>query len=268
MINKVLRTIGLILTLMMIMSFNTGFSHDFSDGQWIDLSHEFSEETIYWPTADTFRKSTVFEGITDGGYYYYAYNYTAAEHGGTHLDAPIHFHERRHTVEQIPINRLTGNAVVIDVSLKTLASRDYQIRVEDITTWEEKYGELPIGHIVLFNTGSYKFWPDRKKYMGTDKRGESGVKQLSFPGIHPETAEFMVTNRKIKAVGLDTPSLDYGKSKDFKAHQILFEQNVPGFENVTNLDKLPPIGAFVIALPMKIRGGSGAPLRIIAWIPN
>ena len=107
-----------ILTLAMIMSLTTGFSLDLSQGQWIDLSHEFSKETIYWPTADTFNKSTVFEGTTDVGYYYCAYNYTAAEHGGTHLDAPIHFYEGRHTVEQIPIDRLVGNAVVIDVSEK------------------------------------------------------------------------------------------------------------------------------------------------------
>ena len=105
-------------------------------------------------------------------------------------------------------------------------------------------------------------------YLGTDKKGEGGVAELSFPGIHPDTAKWLVENRSVKAVGLDTPSLDYGKSVQFETHQILFEQNIPGFENVANLDMLPPSNAFVIALPMKIKDGSGAPLRLVAHIAD
>ena len=104
--------------------------------------------------------------------------------------------------------------------------------------------------------------------MGTDKRGEQGVAELNFPGIHPEAAKFLATKRKIKAVGLDTPSIDFGGSKQFEAHQILFEKNIPGLENVANLDKLPIKEFHVIALPMKIKGGSGGPLRIVAFVPN
>ena len=104
--------------------------------------------------------------------------------------------------------------------------------------------------------------------MGTDKRGQAGVKALSFPGIHPDAAHFIVNNRNIKAIGLDTPSLDYGKSTAYATHVILFGHNIPGFENVANLSSLPPTGSTVIALPMKIAGGSGGPLRIVAFVPK
>jgi kynurenine formamidase len=241
---------------------------DFSGGQWVDLTHEFSEETIYWPSAKTFKKTTVFEGVTDGGYYYSAYNFEAAEHGGTHVDAPVHFYRGGNTVEQIPIEQLIGDAVVIDVTEKVRKNRDYQVSVEDILTWEKEHGTLPQKSIVLIHTGMSVFWPERKKYMGSDKRGKEGIQELSFPGIHPRTAEFLTTQRTIKAIGLDTPSLDYGKSKDFKTHQILFKKNIPGFENLTNIDKLPSKGAIIFALPMKIKGGSGGPLRIIAFVPD
>ena len=241
---------------------------DLSGGRWVDLTHPFSEETIYWPTANGFAKETVFEGKTEGGYYYSAFNYRAAEHGGTHLDAPVHFAEGRRAADQIPLEQLIGPAVVIDVSPKAGGDRDYQITPDDVRTWEAEHGEVPGGAIVLFNTGSAQFWPDRIKYMGTDERGAGAVAKLHFPGIHPDTARFLAEERGIRAVGLDTPSIDHGQSKDFMTHRVLAERDIPGLENVANLDGLPPTGATVVALPMKIEGGSGGPLRIVAFVPN
>lgn len=237
---------------------------DLSDGRWVDLTHPFSEETVYWPTADGFAKETVFEGKTEGGYYYSAFNYRAAEHGGTHLDAPVHFAEGRRAADQIPLEQLIGPAVVIDVSAKAEGDRDYQITPDDVRAWEAGHGEVPGGAIVLFDTGSARFWPDRARYMGTDERGAGAVAKLHFPGIRPDTARFLAEEREIRAVGLDTPSLDHGQSKDFMTHRVLFARDIPGFENVANLDGLPPTGATVVALPMKIEGGSGGPLRIMA----
>jgi kynurenine formamidase len=236
-------------------------------GQWIDLTHDFSEDAIYWPTADSFKKTAVFEGHTDKGFYYTAYNFSAAEHGGTHLDAPIHFFEKRNTVDAIPIEQLIGAGVVIRIADKVAADRNYQLSIGDVQAWEREHGSIPDGAIVLIDTGSSKLWPNRKEYMGTDERGEEAVTKLKFPGIHPTTAKFLATERKIKAIGLDTPSLDFGGSTHFETHQILFEKNIPGFENVANLDKLPVKGATIIALPMKIKGGSGGPLRIVALLP-
>ena len=241
---------------------------NFPQGKVIDLSHDFSEDSIYWPTAEEFKLVNVFHGVTDHGFFYDANKYSAAEHGGTHIDAPIHFAKGKHTTDQIPVERLIGPAVVIDVSKKALPNPDYLVSVEDFTNWEAKNGEIADGSIVLLNTGYAQFWPDRVKYMGTDKRGPEAVKDLHFPGLDPEAAKWLVENRNINAIGLDTPSIDYGQSTLFESHQILFKENIPAFENVANLDKLPPKGALIIALPMKIKGGSGGPLRIIAVLPE
>lgn len=238
--------------------------HDFEEGVWIDLTHDYSDETLYWPTSDTWQMDTVFVGQTTGGYYYEAFKFSTAEHGGTHLDAPIHFSEGKQTVDELNINQLSGYAVVIDVSDKVSENRDYQIVPEDIKAWEVEHGSIPKGSILLFYTGMGSLWPDAEAYLGTTLRGTEGVANLSFPGIHPETAQWIVDNRKVKAVGLDTPSIDYGKSTEYMTHRILFEQNIPGFENVANLDQLPAMGAYIIALPMKIKDGSGAPARIVA----
>ncbi len=240
---------------------------DIFNGQWIDLTHEFSEETIYWPTAETFKKTTVFHGHTKAGFYYTAYNFSAAEHGGTHVDAPIHFYENRNTVDQIPVEQLIGSGVLIEIEEKVKHNQNYQFSIEDILAWEKQHGVIAEDSILLIYTGLSKLWPDREKYMGTAERGEGAVKKLRFPGIHPDAAKFLVTQRKIKAVGLDTPSIDFGGSELFETHQILFEKNIPGLENVANLDKLPVKGFKIIALPMKIKGGSGGPLRIVAFIP-
>jgi len=258
--------------LFAILSFlalsNQSVAAPFGDGRWVDLTHEFSDNTIYWPTSETFEKQVVSEGHTDAGYYYSAYKFSTAEHGGTHLDAPIHFYENRNTVDQIPLDQLIGAGVVIRVIEQAKKDRNYQFSVADIQAWEKQHGVIPDNSIVLIDTGSSKLWPDAKKYMGTEKRGDAGVKELKFPGIHPEAATFLATKRKIKAVGLDTPSIDFGGSKLFRTHQILFEKNIPGFENVANLNNLPDSGFTIVALPMKIKGGSGSPLRIVAFVPN
>lgn len=236
-------------------------------GRWIDLTYSFSKETLYWPSVTTpFSLDTVFHGKTAGGYFYSAYSYGAPEHGGTHLDAPVHFAEGKHAADEIPIDQLCGNAVVIDVSKNVVANKDYLISVDDVLNWEKENGKIPDEAIVLFRTGFGKYYPDAAKYLGTVEKGPAGIAKLHFPGIDPALSEWLVKNRKIKAVGLDTASVDYGQSKDFRTHQILYAANIAGFENIANLDLLPAKGAYVIALPMKIKGGSGAPLRIIAWV--
>jgi kynurenine formamidase len=133
---------------------------------------------------------------------------------------------------------------------------------------EKTNDTIPDDAFVFFKTGWGKYYPDAEKYLGTKGKGDSAVANLHFPSISPELATWLVKNRKLKAVGVDVASVDYGQSKDFKTHQILYAENIIGFENVANMDALPVKGAFIIALPMKIKGGTGGPLRIIAWVPN
>ena len=233
----------------------------------IDMSHSFDADTIYWPTEEGFKLDIGFEGITDGGYYYTSNHFAAADHGGTHLDAPKHFAEGRQAADEIPLSSLMGPACVIDVREQARADRDYRLSAADVEAWEARNGRIPEGCIVLMNTGYARFWPDRERYMGTAERGADAVAKLHFPGFSEESA-VALAERGIAAVGLDTPSIDYGQSADFIVHQYLYGRNIPGFENVANLDALPATGAYVIALPMKIATGSGAPLRIIGLVPE
>lgn len=241
---------------------------DFTGAKIIDLSHTFDAQTIYWPTEDGFKFEKGFDGYTPGGYYYAANKFSAPEHGGTHLDAPKHFAINSHTSDQIPVEQLIGSAIVIDVTKQSEANRDYQVTVSDFTEWESQHGQIPDGAIVLLRTGFAKHWPDRLGYMGTDERGAGAVPKLHFPGLHPDAARWLTTNRSIKAIGLDTPSIDYGQSTLFESHQILFAKNIPAFENVGDMGALPLKDFVVVALPMKIGGGSGGPLRIVAIMPQ
>jgi kynurenine formamidase len=238
-----------------------------TSGKWIDLSYEYSPETIYWPTAKRFELQVESAGRTPAGYYYAANNFSTSEHGGTHLDAPRHFAEGKWSSDEIPLQRLVGPAVVVDVTADA-SSRDYQITPDVLDAWERTNGSIPEGAIVLFRTGWGRLWRDPVLYLGTSKIGPEAVAELHFPGIHPDTARRLAARGTIDAVGIDTASIDYGQSKTFDTHQILFAANIPAFENVAQLDQVPARGSVVIALPMKIRGGSGGPLRIVAVVPR
>ena len=239
---------------------------DGSGGRWIDLTYTYSDETIFWPTGEGFRLDEVAYGETEAGYFYSSYNISTAEHGGTHLDAPVHFFRGGMSTEQIPLDRLIAPAVVVDVSAR--ASPDYRIEVADLEAWERIHGRIPDGAILLLRTGWGERWPERLSYLGTERTGEEAVAELHFPGIHPDAARWIVDQRNIAAVGIDTASIDYGQSSGFEAHVIICGADIPGFENVANMDELPEEGAFVVALPMKVAGGSGGPLRIVAFVPS
>jgi kynurenine formamidase len=238
------------------------------DGTWIDLTHDFAADTIYWPTADGFELEVLSRDFTEAGYFYAANRFEAAEHGGTHIDAPIHFAEGGWTLAEIPLERLIGPAAVVDVSAAAAADRDFRIGLEELEAWEAVNGRIPDGAILLLRTGFARHWPDRARYMGTDGRGADAVADLHFPGIAPDAARWLVEHRKVNAVGLDTPSIDYGQSTLFESHVILFTANIPAFENVANLERVPATGAIVVAMPMKIRDGTGGPLRIAAFVPG
>ena len=244
MIPRVPRTLSIVPLLIALSACSETESSvgDALSGQWVDLTHDFSPETLYWPTSPPFELTVESRGEAEGGYWYEAYSFRSAEHGGTHIDAPVHFAKGRRSVEAIPLDDLVGPACVINVATAAIADADYQVTVADIEAWENQHGALPAGAIVLLRTGYGTFWPD--------------------------AARWLVDERRLNAIGIDTPSIDFGQSRLFESHRILFERNVPAFENVANLDRLPAAGAWVIALPMKIRGGSGGPLRIVALLPR
>ncbi len=259
--------VRLALITVFIIFAQAASSQDISKGRWVDLTHPFNKDTVYWPTAKMFTKTEVYRGRTPGGWFYSAYNFAAAEHGGTHMDSPIHFADRTRSTDQVPLGQLIGPGFVIDVSRQASENVDYLISADDIRGFEAQHGRLPAGAIVLLNTGRAKLYPDRKAYMGTDERGPQAVADLHFPGLSERAAALLV-DRRIGAVGIDTPSIDRGQSKKFASHVRLMTNNIPAFENVADMSELPPIGSTIIALPMKIEGGSGGPLRIVAHLPT
>jgi kynurenine formamidase len=241
-------------------------SLDLASTRVIDLSHSFDANTIYWPTSPSgFELKPLHKGLTQRGFFYYANSFCSPEHGGTHLDAPMHFADGHWTSSDIPPDRFIGPAVVIDIVAKAAADRDYVLSPADIADFERAHGRIADQSIVLLRTGWSARWPDKKAYLGDDTPGDAS--NLHFPSFGADAAAFLVNERHVRLIGVDTASVDNGPSRDFFVHRIVAAANVAGMENLTNLDQLPPTGAVVIALPMKIAGGSGGPARIIALAP-
>jgi kynurenine formamidase len=238
---------------------------DLARARIVDLTHPFAPDTLYWPTATSgFELKELHRGPTPGGFFYSAYSFRAPEHGGTHLDAPSHFSTDGRDAAATSLDRLIAPAAVLDISRQAQADPDYRLRPADLHAWEKEHGELEKRTIVLVRTGWSERWPDAKRYLGDDRKGDASG--LHFPALGKEAAELLVA-RQIAAVGVDTASIDHGPSQDFIVHQVVAAANIPAFENLTELKQLPPSGAWVVALPMKIAGGSGAPLRIVALVP-
>ncbi len=240
---------------------------DLTNYRLVDLTHTYDEDTVYWPTSPSeFELEQLAYGETDAGFFYAANALSTPEHGGTHLDAPIHFAADRWTTDQVPLERLIGPAVVLDVTERAVADADYRLSLEDVTAWEERHGDVPAGAIVLLRTGWSARWPDAAAYLGDDTPGDAS--NLHFPSFGGEATRHLVETRRVSVLGVDTASIDHGPSRDFIVHRIANEANVPGLENLTGLEELPAVGAWVIALPMKIGGGSGGPVRIVALVPE
>ncbi len=258
-----------VITLLVALFFIAGPSSAASKETIIDMTYPFSEETIYWPTDKPFTPRVVFRGRTDGGYWYASNEYAASEHGGTHVDAPIHFNEQGRSIGQIPLQEWIGPAAKIDVTAKVLANRDYQLLVEDILAWEKKHGMIPAGAWVVMQSGiDGRFYPDKKGVLATEKSGKAAVAELSFPGFSPEVVSYLLENRTITGIAIDTPSIDPGSSKDFQVHQRLCKAQKLALENIANLDKLPESGAMLYVIPMLIKNGTGAPARVFARLPQ
>jgi kynurenine formamidase len=229
----------------------------------VDLTHSFDEKTPYWPDKPpgSFTLTPIFCGKTPPGFFYCANKISAPEHGGTHLDAPLHFAEGHPSVDQIPLQQLIAPAVVVDLPSP---APDARLSAADLVAFEKKNGAIEPGSIVLVRTGWAERWPDRKSYYGSESAEDDS--NLHFPGLAEDAAKLLV-ERKVAAVGIDSPGMDYGQSKDYIVHRTLLGANIPQMENLASLKELPPKGALVIALPIKIGKGSGGPLRAVAVLP-
>jgi kynurenine formamidase len=172
----------------------------------VDLTHALNAKTLYWPTSPTtFKLDQLSFGPTPGGWFYSAYAFSAPEHGGTHLDAPIHFGEGHLSVDRVPLDRLIAPAVVIDVSAKAGRDADYRLTPEDVTAFERANGRIEPGTIVLLRTGWSMRWPDRKAYLGDDTPNDAS--KLHFPSFGVEAARLLIQDRRAGAIGADPAAL-------------------------------------------------------------
>lgn len=261
------RSIAATLALLLFALPATADDLDLAAYRLVDLTHAYNDRTVYWPTSPThFEKTTLAEGQTAGGFFYSAYAVCTPEHGGTHLDAPVHFAEDGQATDAIPLKNLIAPAVVIDVTKSAERDRGYRLSERDVLEFEAQHGTIKAGTIVLLRTGWSRHWPDVLAYLGDDTPGDAS--KLSFPGYGANATSLLVNERGVAMLGVDTASIDYGASKDFPVHRIAAAGNVAGLENLTDLDKLPPTGTLLLALPMKIEGGSGGPARVVALVPQ
>ena len=233
----------------------------------LDMTYPLDEAAIFWPTAKPFSLTKVAWGVSEGGWWYASNEFSASEHGGTHADAPIHFAAGGRTIDQIPLGEWVGPAVKVDVTKQCSKDRDYLLSPDDLRSWEKANGPIPDGSWVIMYTGiGTRFYPDKKRVLGTDKTGKEAIPELSFPGFSTEAIEFLLKERKIRGIAIDTPSIDRGKSADFKVHQVLCGADKLALENIANLDKLPAKGATLYVIPMLIKEGTGAPARVFATL--
>src|SRR5919106_3135320 len=187
---------------------------DLEHAEIVDLTYPFDEHTLYWPNSPSaFELKELARGMTPGGYFYASNLFCAPEHGGTHLDAPIHFAEHGLTADAVPLRQLIAPAVVIDVSSQSAADPDYRLNADDVRAWEARNGSIAPGTIVLLRTGWGKRYPNRKQYFGDDTPGATD--KLHFPSYGEAAARLLVGERRAGALGVDTASIDYGQSHDF-----------------------------------------------------
>lgn len=236
-----------------------------ADWEVVDLTHPLSPDSLYWPNGEPFEFERQSWGYDEEGNWYAMARFATAEHLGTHLDAPIHFAPEMWTNDQIPVRRLIGPAVVVDISARAADDPDAVLEVADLDAWQRDHGDFPEGAILLVRAGWSQHWPDWNAYYGSEDPFDTAT--LHFPGIGPEAAERIV-DAGFVGVGIDTASIDPGADTAFRAHRVLAAASLYNLENLTGLEALPPRGALLVALPAKIEGGSGGPARVVALLPR
>jgi kynurenine formamidase len=225
----------------------------------VDLTYPVSDKEVPWPGDDHPFVATVKATPAKEGYFTRSFN--MLEHYGTHVDAPIHFPPGKTPVDKIPVEKLFGPAVVIDVRNEVAKDPDYRLTLDRIAQWESDHGKIPEGAIVILRTGWSSRWPDVQKYRNMDAKGV-----MHFPGYSTDAAvRFML--RKVSALGIDTLSIDYGPSQEFPAHKLVLGDGLYQIENLADLSALPESGAFLVVAPIKLEGGSGGPARVFAILP-
>lgn len=223
----------------------------------VDLTHVITEDFPTYFGTSNLEIETLFSFDPDG---FQMYRWHLVEHTGTHMDAPFHFSPDGMSAEQIPLSMLIVPLVVVDIRKKAAENPDAQLTVDDLRKWEQRYGHIPKDACVAMNSG----WAAKVNTPEFRNADANGV--LHFPGFHIEAAQFLLEERQVNGIAVDTLSLDYGPSPDFAVHYLWLPSNRWGMEAVANLDAIPPRGTTLIVGGPKIIGATGGPSRLIAFV--
>ncbi len=224
----------------------------------LDLSYALNDKLVPWPGDTRWFEAKVNATVEKNGYF--TRSFWMLEHYGTHMDAPIHFPPGKIPLEQIPVEQFFGPAVVLDVRAESAKDADYQMPAARVGEWEKAHGRIPEGAIVLLRTGWASRWPDVQKYRNQDAQGT-----MHFPGFSMEAAKLLI-ERKVNGLGCDTLSIDPGAAADVPVHHLTLGSGLYHLENLRDLSEVPEAGAFLIAAPIKLEGGSGGPVRVFALL--
>lgn len=232
-------------------------SHKLEATRVVDLSHPMYQGMPVWPGNAPFQMTRV----ADYERGFRLHNFTMAENVGTHVDAPTHFVADKRAIDGFTASDLIVPAVVIDIRDRVAGDTDYRLSARDVHVWEETYGTIPAGSLVILNTGWHRRFADRDLYvnMGADR-------EMHFPGFGLHAARTLLA-RGVVGLGIDTMSLDHGPSRDFPVHHAMLGADKFLIENLANLDDLPPKGATVVIGVLNVREGSQAQARIFALLP-
>jgi kynurenine formamidase len=219
----------------------------------VDLAQELSPATVVWPGSEPFSSRTT-GTYAEGGVY--MRNLAFAEHTGTHLDAPAHFHDGGATVDGIPADDLVCEAAVLDIREACALDPDYALSAADVRGHEDIHGQLPPRAAVLVCTGWSAHRADGPRYVG----------DFHFPGVSVEAARLLI-ERDVAGIGIDTLSIDAGISADFATHHVTLPAGLWQLEGLINLELLPSRGALLVIGAPRLAGGSGVPARPLALLP-
>ena len=224
----------------------------------VDLSHVIHSGIPQWPGDPPVEFDPVAQ-ISQNGYH--LRRFSMGEHTATHINAPGSFHQAGMGISDYSPESLVGQAVVLDVTREAAQNPDYLLTLEDVLGWEAQFGEVPAGSTVLLYSGWQEKWDAPREFFNFDFEGVP-----HFPGFGTEAVRFMLEKREIAGIGIDTHGVDGGNDQTFAVNRLMVEHPRTVLENLTNLDRLPPVGVTLVLGLLRLKDGSGSPVSALAFV--